>query len=98
MTTSSVLSQDVAVSFGEKYGRSVSRVLGDGLANAFGGRNGEGATEIVHGAIALAPLLVGTSPRITWGHVAFYGGLTFLALWAFGQSAQVTGQYSTQGY
>ena len=96
MSSSSVISRDAAATFGELHGRSISRVLGDGLADVFGSRSGEGATEVVHVGMALAPMMVGTSPRITWGHVAFYGGPTFLALWASGQSQRVTTRYSSR--
>lgn len=88
-----LFSQNLARSWGEPYGRSVSRVWGDGLASLIGGRNNGTATEVVHGAMAAGTVGVAS------GAVPLPAVLLGAALlWAAGQSPAATSQYGRARY
>ena len=80
------ISEQLAIDFGERRGRSVSRVLGDGISKLSGNRiSGETGKDIVH-LLMVAGLAAGASGRTSWKSVAGWSAFAGLVLGESGQS------------
>ena len=97
MSISSEWSRDLAINIGERGGRTVSGVLGDGLALLFGIQNDGTATDIVHG-IVIRGLAKGLSSEVAWSRVIGSGAVGFLVLWGLGQSVKSSGNFGHTNY
>lgn len=83
---SSQFSRDLARLLGEKYNRSVSRRLADGM---FGPYSGNGGVDAVHLLMTTATATVVAAPARFRGSVAFLWGLGFLNAWIRGERPSI---------
>ena len=80
------LSRRVAATLGEQQGRSVSRVLADGLsAAAYGKITQSRAVDVVHTVMAAAALYAAVA-RQRWTRIAGWTLPAFAILWALGRA------------
>ena len=80
------LSRRVAASLGEQQGRSVSRVLGDGLTSAaYGKLTPDRAVDIVHTAMAAAAVFAAVASAKR-KRVAKWALPAFAILWTLGRA------------
>ena len=83
---SETLSRRLAATLGEQQGRSVSRVLGDGLSTAaYGKLTQDRAVDVVHTAMASAAVYAAVA-RQRRTRIARWMLPAFAILWALGRS------------
>ena len=84
--SSSQVSRDLARLLGEKYNRSVSRRLADGM---FGPYSGNGGVDAMHLLMTTATATVVAAPEQFRDFVAILWGLGFLNAWICGERPSI---------
>lgn len=86
MSLSAEWSRQIAYELNERCGRTVSRVMADGLNSLLGDSSNVDSTKVVHALMAGA-VLTGASSKASWGKVASWMAVGGLTLWIAGQAS-----------